>query len=64
MLKGTTRSRLFTVKIALAGEIPLITKVSKQGSHMLSSITHAEGYIILEPGETLVPNSLKEVFLF
>jgi molybdopterin molybdotransferase len=46
------------------GEVPLISEVDKQGSHMLSSITHADGYISLEPEETLEPGSLKEVFLF
>ncbi len=45
------------------GEIPQIVEMNKQGSHMLSSITHADGYIGLEPGEILSPGSLKEVFL-
>lgn len=46
------------------GEIPRLTEVEKQGSHMLSSITSADGYIIMDPGETLEPGSLKEVYLF
>jgi len=59
------RTNFLRVKVEFsAGEIPLITEVSKQGSHMLSSITHADGYIIQNPGEILAPDSLKEVFLF
>lgn len=59
------RTNFLRVKVAFSpGEIPLITEASRQGSHMLSSITHAEGYIIMEPGESLAPESLKEVFLF
>lgn len=46
------------------GEIPQITEYSKQGSHMLSSVTNADGYIILEPGERLPPGGLREVYLF
>ena len=45
------------------GEVPQIVEMNKQGSHMLSSITHADGYISLEPGEILSPGSLKEAFL-
>ena len=45
------------------GSIPAISSVAKQGSHMLSSIVLADGYIILEPGETVEPGGLVEVFL-
>lgn len=45
-------------------EIARIKEVAQQGSHMLSSIVHADGYIILEPGETLSPGGLIEVYLF
>ncbi len=45
-------------------EIAIIREIEKQGSHMLSSIVHADGYIILEPGQVLEPSSLIEVFLF
>jgi hypothetical protein len=31
---------------------------------MLSSIVHADGYIVLEPGEVLESNGLIEVVLF
>ena len=59
------RTNLLHVMIEfIPGEVPIISEVDKQGSHMLSSITHADGYISLEPEETLEPGILKEVFLF
>lgn len=45
-------------------EIAVIKEMEKQGSHMISSIVHADGYIILKPGQILEPCSLTEVFLF
>ncbi len=45
-------------------QIARITEATRQGSHMLSSIVHADGYIVLKPGETLEPGGLTEVFLF
>ncbi|MEJ2057831.1 MAG: molybdopterin molybdotransferase MoeA, partial [Desulfofustis sp.] len=36
-------------------EIAQITEISRQGSHMLSSIVHADGYIVLGPGQILEP---------
>ena len=48
----------------VAGEVPMITEVKKQGSHMLSSISNADGYIVLEAGETIGRGSLKETYLF
>jgi molybdopterin molybdotransferase len=45
-------------------EIAQITEISRQGSHMLSSIVHADGYIVLGPGQILEPGRLTEVSLF
>ena len=45
-------------------ELAVIKEMVQQGSHMLSSIVHADGYIVLEPGEVLEPDDLIEVFLF
>ena len=45
-------------------EIPSIKKTAAQGSHMLSSVVSADGYIILQPGEVLAPESLVKVYLF
>jgi molybdopterin molybdotransferase len=46
------------------GRLPAIIEVKKQGSHMLSSIVNADGYIILEPGITVQPGEPVNVFLF
>lgn len=45
-------------------EIAVIHEVAQQGSHMLSSIVRADGYIILQPGEVVDPGDLVEVVLF
>jgi len=45
-------------------EIAIFKEIVQQGSHMLSSIVHADGYIVMKPGEVLEPCSLKEVILF
>ncbi len=45
-------------------ELAVIKEMIQQGSHMLSTIVHADGYIVLEPGQVLEPESLIEVFLF
>ena len=45
-------------------QLALVKEVGHQGSHMLSSIAHADGYVVLQPGESLQPGSLKEVSLF
>jgi len=59
------RTNFLRVKVDfVAGKIPLISGIGLQGSHMLSSITHADGYIIQELDEVLDPGDLKEVFLF
>jgi len=45
-------------------EVAIIKEVAQQGSHMLSSIVHADGYIVLGPSEILEINDLVEVILF
>jgi molybdopterin molybdotransferase len=45
-------------------QLALVKGLGQQGSHMLSSIAHADGYVVLQPGEVLQPGSLKEVSLF
>jgi molybdopterin molybdotransferase len=60
--KRTNFIRVIVNKIP--NELPLVTKTATQGSHMLSSIVNADGYIILQPGEVLAPDNLVKVFLF
>ena len=46
------------------GQLPQIIDIKKQGSHMLSSIVDADGYIILDPGTIVMPGETLNVFLF
>ncbi|THB70954.1 MAG: molybdopterin molybdenumtransferase MoeA [Desulfobulbaceae bacterium] len=59
------RTNFIRVKVAKEpNELACIKEIAQQGSHMLSSITTADGYIILEPGALLEPGELVEVALF
>lgn len=44
--------------------VPTIRPIPQQGSHMLTSIVEADGYIVLEPGCTLAAGELTDVFVF
>lgn len=44
--------------------VPTVRPVARQGSHMLSSIVEADGYIVLEPGAVLQPGDLTDAFVF
>lgn len=44
--------------------IPTIKPISQQGSHMLSSIVKADGYIAVEAATTLAKGELTDVFVF
>lgn len=46
------------------GQLPRIIDIKKQGSHMLSSIVNADGYIILEPDKAVQSGETVNVFLF
>lgn len=59
------RTNFIRVKLAKKpGTLPRIVDIKKQGSHMLSSIVNADGYIILEPGRTVGPDEPVNVYLF
>jgi len=59
------RTNFIRVKIEQKqGHLPEITDIKKQGSHMLSSIVNADGYIILEPGVRVHHGETVTVFLF
>lgn len=45
-------------------EIAITTEAARQGSHMLSSIVDADGYIVIQPGDVIEPGQLVEVVLF
>lgn len=46
------------------GDLAMVREMERQGSHMLSSIVQADGYIILTPGAFLEAGQLVEVMLF
>jgi len=59
------RTNFIRVKIdQQEGQLPRIIDIKKQGSHMLSSIVNADGYIIVEPGVTVNPGQAVNAFLF
>jgi len=59
------RTNFIRVKIdQQEGQLPRITDIKKQGSHMLSSIVNGDGYIIVKPGTTLNPGEAVNAFLF
>ena len=59
------RANFIRVKVEQKqGQLPQIIDIKKQGSHMLSSIVNADGYIILEPGAAVQPGDTINVFLF
>ena len=59
------RTNFIRVKLAQRqGDLPQIIDIKKQGSHMLSSIVHADGYIILAPDALIQSGQKVNVFLF
>ena len=55
------------VRVSIAeqpNQLPVITEVVQQGSHMLSSIVLADGYIVLQAGEVVEAGQLIDVVLF
>jgi molybdopterin molybdotransferase len=59
------RTNFIRVKIdQQEGRLPRITDIRKQGSHMLSSIVNADGYIIVEPGTAVNAGEAVNAFLF
>lgn len=44
--------------------VPTFRPIARQGSHMLTSIVEADGYIAIEPGGSLEPGELADVFVF
>ena len=59
------RANFIRVKIdKQEGQLPRITDIKKQGSHMLSSIVNADGYIIVEPCTTISSSESVNAFLF
>ena len=62
----TDRVQLFRIKLTKARDLeqPKVEPIEKQGSHMLSSLTQADGFIILETDAQISKGDLVKVFLF
>jgi molybdopterin molybdotransferase len=59
------RDHMLRVRIEEIGEgIPRIIPVEKQGSHMLTSLTTADGFILIEANKILLEKDLTNVYLF
>ncbi len=59
------RTNFIRVKIdQQEGQLPRIIDIRKQGSHMLSSIVNADGYIIVEPGTAVNSGEAVNAYLY
>jgi len=58
------RTHLMRVRLNASKNIPTIEVLDRQGSHMSSSIAHADGYILLKEGAVVGKGEQIEVFLF
>ena len=60
------RTNLMRVKLKCTNqsELPIIEPVTKQGSHMPTSIAHADGYIIASKYSSVPKNAVVDVLLF
>jgi molybdopterin biosynthesis enzyme len=52
------------VKIESDAGISKITPLEKQGSHMLTSLTEAGGFILVKANESLKAESFMDVYLY
>jgi len=61
----TSRAQLFRVSLEQTPDgLPLVCPISRQGSHMLTSLTDADGFIHLEVNNTLKAGDTVEVIPF
>jgi|TARA_B100001971_G_scaffold12320_1_gene9805 molybdopterin molybdotransferase len=59
------RTKFIRIKVDKQnGSIPLVSKLKLQGSHMLTSIALADGYLIVKKNTTLKNKSIVEVNIF
>ena len=65
LVNDDNRTHLTRVRLAWRDhELPLVSKLRHQGSHMLTGLVMADGFITLEPGQTVAAGELIEVSLF
>jgi len=66
-IKNTSdRTKLMSVKLkySIQSDLPVIEPGIKQNSHMLSSLAHTDGYIIVSENNSLQKNAVVDVFLW
>lgn len=62
---STSRAQLFRVSLEQApGQLPLVRPIPRQGSHMLTSLTDADGFIHLKVNGALKEGDIVEVIPF
>lgn len=60
-----SRSRFIRVKTETVGDsLVKVSPALKQGSHMLSSMSHADGFLLLEPGQLIDEGDKVTVYRF
>jgi len=65
LLNEDNRTHLTRVKIEWRDhDLPLVIKLRHQGSHMLTGLAMADGFITLEPGQMVAAGEMIEVSLF
>jgi len=65
LVNDDSRTHLTRVQLEWRdGEPPLASKLRQQGSHMLTSLVMADGFVVLEPGQAVTAGELIEVSLF
>lgn len=65
ILNKFNRDHMLRVRIEkTAEEVPRIIPIKKQGSHMLTSLTDADGFILIEAKKTIAVDNILPVTLF
>jgi len=61
----SNRAQLLRIKIDdVENDLPKITILKRQASHMISTIAYADGYIVVEENQIITENSRVKVYLF
>lgn len=65
IINSGNRTQMIRVKLENKfSELPIIKRLDKQGSHMLTSVAQADGYIIVPENTKIVKGSTIDVYLF
>jgi len=58
------RTQLTRVRLSDENGVSVFSPLHLQGSHMPTSIAHADGYLVITPGQLLRKGEMTDVFLF